>query len=69
MRCNYCVDNRQKIEQLRKDDFYCALNDISSLEMVTCHSGIGEYEPSLQEREIFCFSEFCKCPRFKTKIR
>lgn len=69
MRCNYCVDNEQKIEQLKKDEFFCALNDINRLEIVTCHSGFGEYVPSLEERENFCFSEFCKCPRFQTKIR
>lgn len=70
MQCNYYVDNQQKIELLKKDVVYCALlNDVENMKKVSCYSGIGEYEPTMQEREEYCFSEFSSCPRFKTRIR
>ena len=46
-----------------------ALIGIEEIPVITCKTGVSDYEPTQEEQNIFCYSEFMRCPRFKTKLK
>lgn len=69
LKCNYFQDNSRELESKKRDFIYMALIGIEGIPIITCKTGISDYEPTQEEQKIFCSSEFMSCPRFKTKLQ
>jgi hypothetical protein len=69
MICNYFKDNSRKIESRKKDIEFMVLIGVDGIPMTNCGTGIGEYEPTINETENYCFKDFKDCPRFQTRIK
>lgn len=71
MQCNFYTDNTQKNADLKANIFNeieIIKPDFSTLLSCSCHTGLEEWEPSQEEKDIYCFSDFRNCPRFLTRI-
>jgi hypothetical protein len=69
MQCNFYTDNTKEIESRKKDTDFMLLVGIEGIPITNCGTGIGEYEPTTEEKDTYCFGDFEKCPRFRTKIK
>lgn len=43
--------------------------DVDSIPPVSCLSGVADYEPTNEDMNEYCKSDFLSCPRLQTRTR